>query len=252
MRRLASEVIQSLEVRIARLEKQAITKSDAYEALRDFMAQNRTNTRMIVEIGGYLQVLKDGGNLSDRDLKVIRKMMHRNNASDLADSFRSNPTGRQPSPRVVQQQAPRVVRQPRPRPNPKVEDQLPTAEEVYGFLIRSKTTEGGKMEGIRLDEDEWSWDLFIEPWNRHRLDHYVGDNYDCDEDDEDCDSEGWDEEGWWYEWAGPLTNELEKLLLRKYPVLKDLKQGYNKDFDFGVGEKGHISVQLNKKKFKRS
>ena len=166
-------------------------------------------------------------------------MMHRNNASDLADSFRSNPTGGQPSPRVVQQQAPRVVRQPRPRPTPKVEDQLPTAEEVYGFLIRSKTTNGGKMDGIRVDEDDWSWDLFLEPWNRHRLDHYGNDG------------EGWDEDGWREDWADPLKYELERLLLRKYPVFKDLKKGYEKDFVFYIGEKGRFSVQLNKKKFKR-
>ena len=114
-------------MRIARLEKQAITKTEAYEALRDFMVQHRTNTRMIVEIGGYLQVLKDGGDLSDRDLKVIRKMMHRNNASDLADSFRSNPTGRQPPSRVIKPQRP-----------PQTTPQIPRSLKSFATKLRKE------------------------------------------------------------------------------------------------------------------
>jgi len=252
MRRSASEIIRSLEMRIARLEKQATTKTEAYEVLRGFIAQNRTDTRMVIELGGYLQILKDGGDLSDRDLKNIRKMMHRNNASDLADSFRSNPTGRQPSVPSA-----RAVRQPTPtrstpRSRPTVEEQLPTAQEVYDFLIRSRTPNGSRMSGMDLSDDGDTWFLWIEPMNRHRLDHYVGENYDCDEDwDDDCDPEGWDEEGWWDEWAGPLTNDLNKLLTRKYPIFQKLKSGYDKDYDIGIGEKGHIQIHLNKAKFKR-
>lgn len=146
-------------MRIARLEKQATTKTEAYEVLRGFIAQNRTDTRMVIELGGYLQILKDGGDLSDRDLKNIRKMMHRNNASDLADSFRSNPTGRQPSVPSA-----RAVRQPTPtrstpRSRPTVEEQLPTAQEVYDFLIRSRTPNGSRMSGMDLSDDGDTWFL---------------------------------------------------------------------------------------------
>jgi len=249
-------ILRNLEMRVARLERQAATKSEAYEALRGFLSQNRNNTRMIVELGGYLQTLKDGGDLSERDLKNIRKVMHRNNASDLADSFRSNPTGRQPSPRVVNE-PPRPVRQrtptrSAPRSRPTVEEQLPTAQEVYYFLSRSSTPNGGRMKGMGLSDDGNTWFLEIEPMNRQRLDHYVGAYYDCDEDDPDCDPEGWDEEGWWDEWAGPLTNDLKKLLTTKYPAFKKLKSGYDKDYTINIGEKGHIEIHLNKSKFKRS
>ena len=255
--RTANELIRNLERRVARLEKQATTKTEAYKILRDFMAQNRTNTRMIVELGGYLQVLKDGGDLSDRDLKLIRKMMHRNNASDLADSFRSNPTGRQPSPRVIQQPStPRPVRQrtptrSAPRSRPTVEEQLPTAQEVYDFLCRSSTPNGSRMDGVDLVEEGDTWLLDIEPMNRHRLDHYVGFYHDCDEDDEDCDPDGWDEEAWWDDWAGPLTNDLKKLLTRKYPIFQKLKSGYGEDYTIDIGEKGYILINLSKSKFKR-
>ena len=250
-------ILRNLEMRVARLERQATTKSEAYDALKGFLSQNRNNTRMIVELGGYLQTLKDGGDLSERDLKTIRKMMHRNNASDLADSFRSNPTGRQPSPRVVQQPStPRPVRQrtptrSAPRSRPTVEEQLPTAQEVYDFLCRSSTPNGSRMDGVDLIDDGDTWLLDIEPMNRHRLDHYVGFYHDCDEDDEDCDPDGWDEEAWWDDWAGPLTNDLKKLLTRKYPIFQKLKSGYGEDYVIDIGEKGYILINLSKSKFKR-
>jgi len=230
MRRSASEIIRNLESRVAKLEKQAITKSEAYEALRDFMAQNRTNTRMIVEIGGYLQVLKDGGDLSDRDLKDIRKMMHRNNASDLADSFRSNPTGRKPTTKVV--------RQPRVQPAPKVKTL--TIKDIIHFLKEeARTATGGGFHSLHMYRgNNTYWEFQMEPGDRQRQDHwhFVMDDYDEEEDNR---GDAWND--WEWNWAEPLQDQTVDALTEKFPILAE-----NRHWQVMVGEKGHVDFQFPK------
>ena len=70
----------------------------------------------------------------------------------------------------------------------------------------------------------------IEPANRQRLDHYVGQNYHPGEDD---DHEGWDEEGWEDDYAGPVRKAAQAWL----------DQEFGKgNFDVDVGEKGHVDI----------
>lgn len=224
-------------MRVARLEKKSTTKSEAYEVLRDFMAQNRTNTRMIVEIGGYLQVLKDGGDLSDRDLKVIRKMMHRNNASDLADSFRSNPTGRQPTPKVVRQ-PPKKVEPPRVQPAPKVKTL--TIKDIIHFLKEeAQTATGGGFHSLHMYRGNTTyWEFQMEPGDRQRQDHwhFYMDDYD---DEEDNRSDAWSD--WEWNWANPLQEQTTQALRDKFPILAN-----NREWGVMVGEKGHIEFQFPK------
>jgi len=96
MRRSASEIIRNLEIRVSNLEKQATTKTEAYDALRRFMAKNKTNTRLLIELSGYLNILKRGGDLTDRDLKNIRRALNQNYGEDIAYLFRFQLTGENP------------------------------------------------------------------------------------------------------------------------------------------------------------
>jgi hypothetical protein len=76
----------------------------------------------------------------------------------------------------------------------------------------------------------WKERWFVTPWNRQRLDHYVGRNYRPGEDD---DREGWDSEGWREEYARPLKREVQAKLDARFG--KGL-------FSVDIGEKGHIDV----------
>lgn len=102
----------------------------------------------------------------------------------------------------------------------------------------------GPVGGRVVDVDYYpgahpSWS--VEPSNRQRLDHYVGNNYDPGEDD---DPEGWDQDGWDEEYAGPVSSAASKWLAEAF--------GSEGLFYIDVGDKGHIDIQLTpagRKKF---
>ena len=124
----------------------------------------------------------------------------------------------------------------------------PATAEVTSFLRTMKTKTGDETQEVRLEtledalryvtrpslasEIRASWkDLwFVTPWNRQRLDHYVGAGYHPGPDD---DPEGWDEQGWWEEYARPLKREVQAKLNDRFG--KGL-------FSVSIGEKGHIEV----------
>ena len=78
----------------------------------------------------------------------------------------------------------------------------------------------------------------IEPTNRERLDHYVGEGWDSRR-DEDDDPEGWDSDAWYEDYANPMTSAADEWL----------------DAEFGagllqvdeVGDKGHVYISLTEK-----
>jgi len=94
----------------------------------------------------------------------------------------------------------------------------------------------GPVGGRVVDVDYYpgahpSWS--VEPSNRQRLDHYVGNNYDPGEDD---DPEGWDQDGWDEEYAGPVSSAASKWLAEAF--------GSEGLFYVEVGDKGHLDIQL--------
>ena len=214
-------ILRNLEMRVARLEKQSTTtKQQAYDALRAFIRENKTNRSILIEIGGYLKVLKDGGDLKERDLKTIRRVLHRNNASDLTDMFRTNP----------------VENRPKPKPKPKPL----SIKEIIRFLEREAETDigGGFHSLLMYRGNSTYWEFQMEPGDRQRQDHwhFVMPNYDHEEDDRD---RAWSD--WEYNWAYPLQEETEQALRDKFPVLAD-----NRQWGVMVGEKGHIEFQFPK------
>ena len=115
-----------------------------------------------------------------------------------------------------------------------------TTDEVTSFLKGMSTKTGGRNRDVNYyAPGSESWQKYaawsVEPSNRQRLDHYVGQNYWPDEDE---DPEGWDSEGWEQEYAGPLRLEVRQKL--------DARFGSGM-LDVDIGEKGHIDVQLTDK-----
>jgi len=143
-----------------------------------------------------------------------------------------------------------------PTPSPVVPPPAPVATapaapktaEVTSFLRTMTTKTGYENQEVRLETLEdalryetrpavaseirasWKESWFVTPWNRQRLDHYVGRNYRPGEDD---DREGWDSEGWREEYARPLEREVQAKLDARFG--KGL-------FSVDIGEKGHINV----------
>jgi hypothetical protein len=108
---------------------------------------------------------------------------------------------------------------------------IPSVGQVTDFLRSMVTQTGGQTQRVTTQPDmQGGVTWFVEPWNRQRLDHYVGRNYHPDEDD---DPEGWDSEGWEEEYAGPLRRQVQAYL--------DSQFGKGR-FSVDIGEKGHIYV----------
>lgn len=98
----------------------------------------------------------------------------------------------------------------------------------------------GRGNSVRRITQDWPGFWTVEPSNRQRLDHYVGQHYNPGPDD---DEEGWDSDGWEEEYAGPMRETAEKWIEKNYG--KGL-------FFVDVGEKGHLEIQLSpegKKKY---
>jgi hypothetical protein len=96
-------------------------------------------------------------------------------------------------------------------------------EDVVSALKGRKTKTGGRL---KLQEFDSLYATF-EPEFRERLDHY-GTSYD----DDGNEQEGWDSEGWGEDYAGPLTDEVEKLL----------KDAGVTGWFVDIGDKGHVDV----------
>jgi hypothetical protein len=105
-----------------------------------------------------------------------------------------------------------------------------TVEDVTRRLRGISLGPAGRARDVEFDGGQYPlWS--IEPANRQRLDHYVGQNYHPGEDD---DPEGWDSEGWEDDYAGPIRKAAQAWL----------DQEFGKgNFDVDVGEKGHVDVQ---------
>ena len=224
---------------------QAATKTDAYDALRGFLIQNKSNKRLLIELGGYLQTIKDGGKLSEGDLKTIRKNLHRNNASDLADMFRSAPTGRTPR---VPSSAPQVsVPVPKPRkPRKPRKPKYPTIKEIHDLLDGAMSSEG-KLTAQSVWRSDGIYTLYFEPYHRQSSEYlseelYTDEYGEYNEDDYDAILERH-----YDNYEEPLMSSAQKILLKAYPKLKF---GYKEDIDFGVMEKGQLYLTVYNKDIK--
>lgn len=105
---------------------------------------------------------------------------------------------------------------------------------VPGFLRSIKLGPGGSARNVqKMGGRDAAWE--IEPTNRQRLDHYVGQWYDPGPDD---DPEGWDEDGWDEDYAGPIRQVVRSALDREFG------KGM---FSIDVGDKGYVYVHLTPK-----
>jgi hypothetical protein len=107
-------------------------------------------------------------------------------------------------------------------------------DDVTSFLKSLKTLTGGRNRQVSYEGDgEWE----VEPQNRQRLDHYVGEYDDRDPDDDDYDDEGWDSNSWEIEYSEPISEDFYEALSKQF--------GRGK-FEIDVGEKGHVYIFLTK------
>ena len=144
----------------------------------------------------------------------------------------------------VKKQAPKVQ-----TPKAQARKAGPTSSEVTNFLRTLTTRRGGQVEAVRLATLEdalryetrpaiaseirasWKDSWLVTPWDRQRLDHYVGRNYRPGAGD---DPVGWDSVGWEEEYAGPLEREVQAKLDARFG--KGL-------FSVSIGGRGHIDVE---------
>ena len=164
MRRSASEILRSLEMRIARLEKQSASKQQAYDALRSFVNTQRRNPSVLISLSGYLQMLKEGKDLSERDLKEIRKVLHRNNAfGDLISLFKTNPTSTRPTSTRPTSTRP-TSKKPKPKPKPK-KPTFPISLEKYAKVILKQVRKHFGPRMITMPKSKWGIEeIYVDYW----------------------------------------------------------------------------------------
>jgi hypothetical protein len=237
MRRSASEVIRNLELRIAKLERQADQDVD-YEYLND----------CIKHIGNYLKYenipqLKD---IKLTSLKDVLKEGQRGNAVDprllnkanieinmvlkhgFVNFVRTTFNGMVRDCAIDLQEyinlVGGVVKSPKKPTSP-----YPTAKEIYDFLNRSNTPTGGTLHGEGLNRKNRKGRYFyFDPANRLRMDHYW---------DNDSDMSSYTRS-----YMKPLVKEVKALLMKEFSTLKDAFK--KDDIEVTIGEKGHIDIRL--------
>ena len=106
------------------------------------------------------------------------------------------------------------------------------AQSLDGVKSRLRSIKLGPAGRVRSIEQYSPTEWTVDPSNRQRLDHYVGEGYNPGEDD---DPEGWDSEGWEEEYSGPTMEAGQKWLDDEFG--KGL-------FGIDVGEKGHVHIFL--------
>lgn len=113
----------------------------------------------------------------------------------------------------------------------KLKAENPDIDSVRSVLRSLKYGPAGRPRSVEVDgPGQWT----IEPMNRQRLDHYVGEGW-GDRRDEDDDPEGWDSDAWEDDYSGPVYEAARKGLAAEFgPGL----------FEIEVGDKGHIFVTL--------